>query len=177
MKIIPYEDIKTHELQCGYQPLQCRGCLDTVLKMVHIDHEDTCEQIELKCSECNLTYRRGDGTTAHTDVMCMKSQLRQLRQEFEIDKQQTREQIRKLSEKTEQLSKAIQEIFETNRQQTNEQIRLFRQDFDTYKQQIDEKTRETQEKFQKKHETSDNEMQQLIRRLNRKQITFHAFSK
>ena len=167
-KIVSYEDIKTHELQCGYQPLECRGCHNTILKTAHADHEDACEQIELKCSECNLIYKRGDTTTSHTDVMCLKNQLRQLRQEFETDKQQIHEHIQKLSEKMEQLPKTFQEVFDVNKQQTNERIQLFRQDLDIYKQQTGEKTREIQENFQKKQERSDDDMQQLIRRLNRK---------
>ncbi|CAF3834914.1 unnamed protein product [Rotaria sordida] len=157
-EIISYDNLEKHELECEYKPRECRGCHATILKMNSVEHENTCDEIELTCPECNMIYKRGAAATIHTEIICLKEQLRQLRHDFENNKQQTDQQIQQLTEKTQQLPEAIQQfqqLSETNKQQANEDIHRVQQAFEVYKQQTSEETQQIQQTFQTNKEKSD----------------------
>jgi hypothetical protein len=44
-----------------------------------IKHEVQCGLIKLTCADCNLTYLRLDDDELHTDVLCLKKQLTDVR--------------------------------------------------------------------------------------------------
>ncbi|CAF4242222.1 unnamed protein product, partial [Rotaria sp. Silwood2] len=167
-QVLLYDNIEKHEQECDYKPLECRGCHATVLKLNYVDHENTCEEIELTCSECNMIYKRGDAATVHTEIMCLKEQLRQLRQDFETNKQQASQQIQQLTEKTKPLPETIQQVqqvSETNKQQASEEIQHLQQTFEVYKQETGGEIQKIQKTFQTNKETSNNEIKQFIKRL------------
>lgn len=88
LQLLPYEGLERHETQCGYQPQQCPGCRQKILKKDFIDHKAQCPLIELTCSDCKLVYQRRDAAARHTEAVCFKTQLKQMRNEFEENKRQ-----------------------------------------------------------------------------------------
>ncbi|CAF1611576.1 unnamed protein product [Rotaria sp. Silwood1] len=169
-QVVPYDDLEKHELECQYKPLECRGCHATVLKMNYTEHDNSCEEIQLICPECNMTYKRGEAATVHTEIICLKEQLRQLRKDFEGNKQQTGEQIQQVTEKMQQLPEAIQQLqqtSETNKQQASEEIQRIQQSFEVYKQQTGDEIHQIQQTFQTNKEKSNNGVEHVIKRLER----------
>jgi len=57
-----------------------------------------CALIELTCQDCKLIYKRGDAITQHTENICLKEQLRQLRDESKKNKLEMQEFSRQLRE-------------------------------------------------------------------------------
>ncbi len=80
-QIISYEALDKHEIECGYQPQQCSGCRLQILKKDFDTHQNNCASIELTCEDCKLVYKRGEATTKHTENICLKEQLRQVKEE------------------------------------------------------------------------------------------------
>ncbi|CAF3329917.1 unnamed protein product [Rotaria socialis] len=167
-QVLAYDRIEAHELECGYKQLQCRGCHEAVLKMNHIDHENTCLQIELTCSECNTTYKRGDGTFVHTEVICLREQLRQLRLELQAHKKHAGQQIDEITEKIQPLSETLQQlqqVSESNNQQVSNDIKSFQQALEADKEQTSKEIQQIQQKFQTTGEKSSTEMGDLKKAL------------
>lgn len=90
-----YEALEKHEQECNYQLQQCPGCYRQILKKDVDNHTTNCSLIKLTCHECNLVFKRGDATTAHTENICLKEQLRQLRERSEKQLQQLSDQLEK----------------------------------------------------------------------------------
>jgi hypothetical protein len=44
-------------------------------------HKRTCELIELTCEDCQLMYKRNETETKHTEDICLKMQIKRLKQE------------------------------------------------------------------------------------------------
>ncbi len=76
-----YEALDKHELGCGYQSLQCPGCRSQILKKDFDNHKSNCASIEMTCQDCKLVYKRGDAARKHTENICLKEQLRKMREE------------------------------------------------------------------------------------------------
>jgi hypothetical protein len=54
--------------------------------------------IELTCDECNVIYKRGDADTKHTENICLREQLRQVRDESKRNKRELEKLTDKLNE-------------------------------------------------------------------------------
>lgn len=80
-----------HELECEFQMHRCPGCRLEVLKKDMNNHQNTCEFIEIKCPDCKLAFKRADAINAHTENVCLKEQLRQLRNESKENKREIHE--------------------------------------------------------------------------------------
>ena len=73
--------MEKHELECDYQLQQCPGCRLQILTKDFLDHINACLSIELTCDDCKIVYRRGESMIKHTEMKCLKEQLRQMRDE------------------------------------------------------------------------------------------------
>ncbi len=62
------------------------------------NHKNDCALIELACQDCKLIYKRGDAITKHTENICLKEQLRQLRDESKNTTLEMQELSRQLRE-------------------------------------------------------------------------------
>jgi hypothetical protein len=51
------------------------------LKKDFDDHTGSCASIEITCGACKLVYKRGEGTIKHTEIICLKQQLGQVKEE------------------------------------------------------------------------------------------------
>jgi hypothetical protein len=90
--------LEKHESQCDYQPKQCPGCQLEVTKNDFANHEASCPLIELTCFDCKFVYKRCDASTKHTENVCLREQLRQLRNEFQANKHELQEVTQQLKE-------------------------------------------------------------------------------
>ncbi|CAM4953960.1 unnamed protein product [Rotaria socialis] len=90
-EIISYEALDKHEVECGFQLHRCSGCQSEILKKDLNNHEINCEAIEIVCPDCRIVYKRGDATKIHTETVCLKEQLRQLRNESKENKREIHE--------------------------------------------------------------------------------------
>ncbi|CAF0901880.1 unnamed protein product [Adineta steineri] len=95
-EILPYEAIKKHETQCGYQPQQCPDCLSSLLKKNIEQHISRCE---LTCADCKIVYKRCDASQSHTDIICVTEQFRRYRCQSEETIKQLREDLKTLRER------------------------------------------------------------------------------
>ncbi len=93
-----YESLDKHEIECGYQPQQCPGCRSEILKKDFYNHKKNCPLIELTCQDCKLVYKAGEAATKHTDNICLREQLRQLRDESKENKREINELTLQLNE-------------------------------------------------------------------------------
>ncbi|CAF4264699.1 unnamed protein product [Rotaria sp. Silwood2] len=96
-EVVPYEALDKHETHCDHQPQQCSGCQLQMLKSDLSEHEIHCSLIELTCADCKIVYKRCDATILHTDVICLKEQLRQSQEK----NQQLNEKIKRNSQEHE----------------------------------------------------------------------------
>jgi septal ring factor EnvC (AmiA/AmiB activator) len=78
-------------------------------------HEARCQLTELTCEDCKLVYKRRDFAKRHTDIICLREQLRQLRHESEENKRQLESD---LEEHKRELQKFRQDCEERTRQLT-----------------------------------------------------------
>jgi len=53
-----------------------------------VNHEMNCTLIELTCEDCQLVYKKNEADIKHTENICLKEQLRQLRNESKENKRQ-----------------------------------------------------------------------------------------
>ncbi|CAF1375471.1 unnamed protein product [Rotaria sordida] len=97
-QIIPYERLDKHETECGFQYQQCPGCQSQILKKDFDNHTSSCASIELTCQDCKLIYKRGEAAKKHTEKICVKEQLRQLRDECKENKREVHELTLQLDE-------------------------------------------------------------------------------
>ncbi len=86
-----YEALDKHEIECGYQPLPCPGCRSHILKKDFDNHKSNCASIEMVCQDCKLVYKRGDAATKHTENICLREQLRKMREESKQNKLEMQE--------------------------------------------------------------------------------------
>ncbi len=93
-----YEALDKHEIECGYQSQQCPGCQSQILKKDFDNHKSNCASIEMTCEDCKFVYKRGDVATIHTENICLKEQLRQLRDESKENKRIMQELTQQLGE-------------------------------------------------------------------------------
>jgi ribosomal protein S15P/S13E len=70
---------------------QCPGGRSLILKKDFPQHEVQCILIERTCQDCKIVYKQHDGSSSHTDVMCLREQIRLLRQDYEQNKQKLTE--------------------------------------------------------------------------------------
>lgn len=91
-EILEYEQLEGHEKICGCLPMVCPGCGEEVDKQEFDRHTNTCLLVELKCSECDLTYRR-ELASEHTEIKCMREQLQQLRRRTQAKEQEHKVRI------------------------------------------------------------------------------------
>jgi hypothetical protein len=61
------------------------------LKKDFDNHQNNCVSIKLTCEDCQLVYRRGDATTKHTENICLREQVRKLRDETKENKRMMQE--------------------------------------------------------------------------------------
>ncbi len=55
------------------------------------NHTKNCALIELTCQDCKFVYKRGDAAMQHTENICLREQLRQLRDESKENKREIHE--------------------------------------------------------------------------------------
>ena len=96
-QVLSYDALEKHE-ECSYQFLKCPGCRAEVLKKDFSKHTSSCGSIELTCQDCKLIYKRGDAGTKHTESVCLREQLRQLRNESKENKREIQELTLQLNE-------------------------------------------------------------------------------
>ncbi|CAF1355120.1 unnamed protein product [Adineta steineri] len=150
-EIIGYEVLEKHEIECGYKLQQCSGCHSTVLEKELAKHEDDCESIRLTCSECNITYSRCDASS-HTEITCLREQLRQFRQDSDAYKQHQSQII----EQQNSTIQNLQQEFTTDKQQQAEIINRLTAQLE-------------QQKFGiQKHERTTEELSQQLNQLLKK---------
>lgn len=46
------------------------------------NHTNTCALIDLTCDDCQLVYKRSNAHQEHTEIMCLRRQIQQLRGEL-----------------------------------------------------------------------------------------------
>ncbi|CAF3786849.1 unnamed protein product [Rotaria sp. Silwood1] len=80
-QVTSYEEIDKHEIECGFQPRQCSGCKSEILEKNFDNHMGTCPLIDLKCQTCKLIFKRADFNQKHTEIICLKEQIRLLQNE------------------------------------------------------------------------------------------------
>ncbi|CAF1062554.1 unnamed protein product [Rotaria sp. Silwood1] len=80
-QVTSYEELDKHEIECGFQPRQCSGCKSEILKKNFDNHMGTCPLIDLKCQTCKLIFKRADFNQKHTEIICLKEQIRLLQNE------------------------------------------------------------------------------------------------
>jgi len=68
------------------------------LKKDFDNHTKNCALIKLTCEDCKLVYARRVASTEHTENICLKEQLRQLRDESKENKREIYELKLQLSE-------------------------------------------------------------------------------
>jgi hypothetical protein len=85
-QVVSYEALDKHEAECDYQSQQCPGCRSRILKKDFDDHTRSCASVELTCQDCKLIYKRGEAVTKHAENICLKEQLRQVREESKKNK-------------------------------------------------------------------------------------------
>ncbi|CAF3710495.1 unnamed protein product [Rotaria sordida] len=93
-EVIPYEALEKHETMCGYQLIKCTGCLSEILKKDFSEHQLQCPLTVTTCADCKIVYKQNDVFKHHSDAICLREQLRHLRQESQYEIQQLKEQIR-----------------------------------------------------------------------------------
>jgi hypothetical protein len=52
-----------------------------MLKKDFDNHTGSCASIELTCEDCKVVYKRDEAATKHTESICLKQQLRQVKEE------------------------------------------------------------------------------------------------
>ncbi|CAF2931588.1 unnamed protein product [Rotaria sp. Silwood2] len=97
-QVISYEGLDKHEIECDFQSQECTGCQSQILKKDFDNHMSNCPSIELTCQDCKLVYRRGDADRKHTENICLREQLRQLRDECKENKREIQELSLQLNE-------------------------------------------------------------------------------
>ncbi|CAF1465285.1 unnamed protein product [Rotaria sordida] len=97
-EIISYEGLDKHEIECNFQSQQCPGCQLQIIKEDFDNHISNCTSIELTCQDCKIVYKRGDADRKHTENICLKEQLRQLRDEYKENKREMHELTLQLHE-------------------------------------------------------------------------------
>ncbi len=85
-------------MECGFQPQQCPGCRAHILKKDFDNHEKNCASIKLTCQDCKLVYKRGGAPAKHTDNICLKEQLRQMREESKKNQREIQQLTVQLNE-------------------------------------------------------------------------------
>ncbi|CAF3296634.1 unnamed protein product [Rotaria socialis] len=113
-EVITYEALEKHETQCGYQPQQCSGCQSVISKNDLQEHETVCPLIVFTCVDCKIIYKRGDASVCHTDIICLRKQLQELRNESQGE-------IRRRNQELEQSQQNKQQLGEL-RELLNEQV-------------------------------------------------------
>ncbi|CAF3210251.1 unnamed protein product [Rotaria sp. Silwood2] len=87
-EVISYEGLDKHEIECSFQSHLCPGCQSQILKKDFDNHQNNCASIELTCQDCALVYKRGNADRQHTEVICLREQLRQFREESKENKRE-----------------------------------------------------------------------------------------
>ncbi len=100
-------------MQCDYQTQQCSGCRSQITKKDFSQHVAQCTWIGLTCPDCKLVLTRDNISERHTDVVCLKEQLRQLRQDSEENK-------RKFEKQSEEYNRELQKLRQDNDQYTRQ---------------------------------------------------------
>ncbi|CAF4080939.1 unnamed protein product, partial [Rotaria sordida] len=97
-QVLSYEALDKHEIECSYQYQQCSGCQTNILKKNFDNHQNNCASIEVTCENCKLVYKRADAISQHTEIICLKEQIRQARTESKENKDEIHELNAELNE-------------------------------------------------------------------------------
>ncbi|CAF4209316.1 unnamed protein product, partial [Adineta steineri] len=167
-EIIAYEALEAHETECGYQQQSCRGCEKVLPKKDLVDHENKCDLFDLTCSECNMNFKRRDTDLLHTEFKCLKEQFRQLRNQFETNKNATSQQIQHLSS----IHQQLREEYEAYKQLAEEQVKQiiiknyeFQEKFEPNNKPTNERINQIEQSVQSCKQGSDGKIQDLIETL------------
>ena len=98
-QVVPYEALEKHEMMCSYQRVRCNGCQVEMLQKDVMEHQSWCSAVVAKCDECKMIYKRAEIATQHSDLMCLKKQLRNLQQKSQHEIQQLKEQLHQVQSK------------------------------------------------------------------------------
>lgn len=76
-----------------------------------------CTSLEITCPKCQLVFNRGEINERHTNVVCLKEQLRQVRQvseenkrNFEKQSEEYNYELQKLRQINDEYAKQIKKI-------------------------------------------------------------------
>jgi hypothetical protein len=86
-------------MTCGYQLVKCTGCQLEILKKNLTEHQSQCQQITTICAPREIVYEQNDTEERHSDIIFLREQLQQLRQDSQYEIQQLKEQIRQAQSK------------------------------------------------------------------------------
>ncbi|CAF1147110.1 unnamed protein product [Adineta steineri] len=92
-EVIPYEALEKHEMVCEYQHVKCTGCQLEMLQKNVTEHQSQCSAIVARCDDCKMVYKHVDTLTQHSDLICLRKQFRDFRQESQHEIQQLKEQL------------------------------------------------------------------------------------
>jgi hypothetical protein len=81
-------------MTCGYQRVKCAGCPLEMLQKDVTEHQSQCSAIVARCDDCKMVYKRADVLTQHSDLICLRKQLRDFRKESQDEIQKLKEQLR-----------------------------------------------------------------------------------
>ena len=107
LHIISYEALDKHETECDYQSQQCPGCESQILKKDFDDHTRSCVSVKLICEDCRLVYKRGEANVKHTETICLKEQLRQVKEELKKNKFDSHAENMRLEEQLRQMKEEL----------------------------------------------------------------------
>ena len=79
--------------------MTCNGCLLEMLQRDFTKHQLQCSMIVTTCPECKIVYKQTDVPQRHSDVICLREQLQQLRQDSQREIQRLKEQIQQAQSK------------------------------------------------------------------------------
>ncbi|CAF3763715.1 unnamed protein product [Adineta steineri] len=80
-QVLNYDALEKHEFECQYQLVPCSGCELNIMKTDLTAHQLTCKAIKVICKDCRLVYKRGEFSKKHPQNICLREQIRQLREE------------------------------------------------------------------------------------------------
>jgi hypothetical protein len=104
---LPYNNLETHEEECGFRPITCSGCQEKIVKKDFKEHHRKCLLVLLTCPECDTIYQRQNEGN-HTETICLRVQLHKLRD-------QVKQNEKTWNDKFSQLQRQVNHITDTTR--------------------------------------------------------------
>ncbi len=109
--------MEKHETYCDYQTQQCSVCQSSISKKDFSQHVTKCTLVRLTCPECKIAFTQDEMGEHHTDVVCLKEQLRQLRQDSEENK-------RRFEKQSEEYNLELQKLRQNNDEYTRKIMKI-----------------------------------------------------